>query len=239
MSLFENIFKISLPTLSLIFYSLFFFFIISSEDRYQLILWYHVLITFLPPDLNVPSRISNTSVNSVFEVSFLVYLFHQLNFIWRLFDHLQRIQFNNAMSAGLTASHLNTMLYLYLIKDLYNLLVYFSTWGYYSRSISCKWLEESFIFSIFWVFNFHEAKHTGTMSDCLRFSVYPTSSEDQPINQVIVIIAHKGSKFFQIFLAQALEISEARGAKAMGAWGAWVTGAFLFWAVSGSGIGHF
>ena len=160
--MFENIFRISLATLSLIFYSLFFFFIISSEDRYQLILWYHVLITFLPPDLNVLSRISNTSVNSVFEVSFLVYLFHQLNFIWRLFDHLQRIQFNNAMSAGLTASHLNTMLYLYLIKDLYNLLVYFSTWGYYSKSILCKLLEESFIFSIFWVFNFHEAKPTGT-----------------------------------------------------------------------------
>ena len=59
--------------------------------------------------------------------------------------------------------------------------------------------------------------HKTPMSDCLRFSVYPTSSEDQPINQVIVIIAHKGSKFFQIVLAQALEISEAKGAKAMGA----------------------
>ena len=136
--MFENIFRISLPTLSLIFYSLYFFFIISSEDRYQLILWYYVLITFLPLDLNVLSRISNTSVNSVFEVGFLVYLLHQLNFISRLFEDLQRIQFNNAMSAGLNASHLNTMLYLYLIKDLYNLLVYLSTWGYYSQNISSK-----------------------------------------------------------------------------------------------------
>ena len=136
--MFENIFRISLPTLSLIFYSLYFFFIISSEDRYQLILWYYVLITFLPLDLNVLSRISNTSVNSVFEVGFLVYLLHQLNFISRLFEDLQRIQFNNAMSAGLNASHLNTMLYLYLIKDLYNLLVYLSTWGYYSQNILSK-----------------------------------------------------------------------------------------------------
>ena len=59
--------------------------------------------------------------------------------------------------------------------------------------------------------------HKTPMSDCLRFSVSPTTSEDQPINQVIVIIAHKGSKFFQIFLAPVLEISEATGAKAMGA----------------------
>ena len=88
--------------------------------------------------------------------------FTSVEFYIAFFEDLQRIQFNNAMSTGLNASHLNTMLYLYLIKDLYNLLVYFSTWGYYSKSILCKLLEESFIFSIFWVFNFHEAKPTGT-----------------------------------------------------------------------------